>query len=190
MEELTKSAIRTNYWALRKELTDTVRKSYDLTINNLLKEMVNDNVHVFLPIEENIEVNIWAFIKSITNNNSFVGTSIYSKSNNQQTHVELSKVTSYSLGDYNIPIPNNAIETKISNFKFIIVPLLAFDGKGNRIGYGKGIYDSILANCSSNCIKIGVSYFKPEKTIPNEDHDVQLDHCITPFGVYDFNNQR
>ena len=109
--------------------------------------MVNENVHVFLPIKENIEVNIWPFIESITNNNNLVGTSIYTKSNNQQSHVELSKKTSYSLGDYNIPIPNNAIETKISNFKFIIVPLLAFDIKGNR---------RFVKNCSKECVRKNV----------------------------------
>ena len=43
----------------------------------------------------------------------------------------------------------------------MIIPLLAFDNKGARVGYGKGLYDRFLAQCNPNCIKIGVSLFEP-----------------------------
>ena len=69
----------------------------------------------------------------------------------------------------------------------VFVPLLAFDEKGNRVGYGKGFYDKFLAECKPEILKIGVSFFEPENIIPDVlNTDIQLDLCITPTKVYNF----
>jgi 5-formyltetrahydrofolate cyclo-ligase len=69
----------------------------------------------------------------------------------------------------------------------VFVPLLAFDKKGYRIGYGKGFYDKWLANCRPGCMKIGFSYFDPVESIEDSsDFDVPLDLCITPHNFYVF----
>ena len=68
----------------------------------------------------------------------------------------------------------------------VFVPLLAFDLEGNRVGYGKGYYDRFLKNCTSECIKIGVSFFPPEKKINNDTLDVNLNYCVTPDKIYSF----
>jgi len=67
----------------------------------------------------------------------------------------------------------------------VIVPLLAFDELGHRVGYGKGFYDKFLANCRPDCVKIGLSYFAPISRISDvTDHDIKLDHCVTPERVH------
>ena len=69
----------------------------------------------------------------------------------------------------------------------VLVPLLAFDKKGYRVGYGKGFYDRFLKQCRNDCIKIGISYFDPLDVIDDADEfDVPLDFCITPQKVYVF----
>jgi len=69
----------------------------------------------------------------------------------------------------------------------VLVPLLSFDKKGFRVGYGKGFYDRFLMQCKSDCIKIGLSYFDPIDVIDDADEfDVPLDFCITPQKVYVF----
>ena len=185
MEEITKAEIRNRYWTLRKNLTKNVLETYNLSINNLLKKKIPGNVHVFLPIEENFEVNIWPFIDSINHKNQLIGTSIYNGENNVK-HVRLSQKTTFQKGHFNIPIPKDYQKANITQFEFILIPLMAYDSNGNRIGYWKGIYDRILKSCSNNCLKIGVSYFKPEISVPKQDHDICLDTCITPFGEYIF----
>ena len=64
---------------------------------------------------------------------------------------------------------------------------MAFDGKGNRIGYGKGFYDEFLKNCSKDTLKIGLSFFEAEAAIDGiEPHDIPLDYCVTPEKIYTF----
>jgi 5-formyltetrahydrofolate cyclo-ligase len=68
----------------------------------------------------------------------------------------------------------------------VLVPLLAYDGKGNRLGFGKGHYDTFLGSLPHSVIKIGLSFFPPEDTLPVEPHDIPLNYCITPEQVWAF----
>lgn len=66
------------------------------------------------------------------------------------------------------------------NFDVIIVPGVAFDRYGNRLGYGKGFYDQYLTQCKSQCVFVGLAYdFQLEDRLPCERHDVYLDYVIT-----------
>ena len=72
-----------------------------------------------------------------------------------------------------------------SNPDLILVPLLGFDKKGNRVGYGKGFYDRFLAKCRSDVLKVGVSFFEPTDRISDvSPFDIRLDYCITPARVW------
>lgn len=67
------------------------------------------------------------------------------------------------------------------------VPLVAFDRRGYRVGYGKGYYDRYLKRCRADLIKIGFSFFDPIDQIKDiNDFDVPLDLCITPSRIYEF----
>lgn len=69
----------------------------------------------------------------------------------------------------------------------VIVPLLCFDTRGHRVGYGKGFYDRFLAHCRPGCQKIGVSHFPPEPEIADiGENDIPLDACITPTKLFRF----
>lgn len=69
----------------------------------------------------------------------------------------------------------------------ILLPLLIFDEKGNRVGYGKGFYDRFLAKCRPEVLKIGLSYLPPIPRIEDVGNfDIPLDYCATPDRLYDF----
>ncbi|MGH6872839.1 MAG: 5-formyltetrahydrofolate cyclo-ligase [Rhizomicrobium sp.] len=60
----------------------------------------------------------------------------------------------------------------------ILVPLLAFDASGHRLGYGGGYYDRTLAALDARAM--GVAYAGQEvETLPREDHDRPLDGVVT-----------
>jgi 5-formyltetrahydrofolate cyclo-ligase len=88
---------------------------------------------------------------------------------------------------YNIlePVSDEYIDPQLIDVVF--VPLLAFDDKGFRVGYGKGFYDRYLPKCAQDVVKIGFSYFEALDAIEDvNEYDVPLNYCITPMRVYEF----
>lgn len=72
----------------------------------------------------------------------------------------------------------------------LLVPLLAFDKKGMRLGYGGGYYDTTLdvLHRKKDVLSIGVAYQEQlwDGALPREDHDHPLDFVVTPENVYNF----
>lgn len=70
-------------------------------------------------------------------------------------------------------------EIPLNRFDLVLVPGMAFDVSGHRLGRGKGFYDRILAQASG--IKCGIGYdFQLLETIPTEVHDAKVDFIFTP----------
>jgi 5-formyltetrahydrofolate cyclo-ligase len=69
----------------------------------------------------------------------------------------------------------------------VLAPLLAFDVRGFRIGYGKGYYDRFLSQCRPDVIKIGLSFFEPVEAVDDiNQYDIPLNYCVTPHQVFEF----
>ena len=65
----------------------------------------------------------------------------------------------------------------------ILVPLLAFDAAGYRLGHGGGYYDRTLAG--TKAISIGIAYAGQQRaSIPLEAHDIALNHILTENGLF------
>jgi 5-formyltetrahydrofolate cyclo-ligase len=70
-------------------------------------------------------------------------------------------------------------EIPLDQFDLVLVPGMAFDIHGNRLGRGRGFYDRILAAASG--VKCGVAYdFQLLEQIPVEPHDAKVDFIFTP----------
>lgn len=67
----------------------------------------------------------------------------------------------------------------------MLLPGLAFDSKGNRIGYGAGYYDRYLSEFSlTHFYKIGLAYdFQVIENIPTDEFDIKADAILTPDGL-------
>ena len=102
------------------------------------------------------------------------------------THFLLTDSLVLNTNAWGIPEPQGGIEIDPQQLDVIFIPLLAFDIKGNRLGYGKGFYDRFLSNCKPQALKIGLSLFEAESSIPQEKTDVMLTHCVTPDKTYTF----
>lgn len=69
----------------------------------------------------------------------------------------------------------------------VIMPLLGFDSRGTRLGYGGGYYDRTLARMSKKPKLVGLAFAAQElDRIPREAHDVPLDVIVTEAGVRHF----
>jgi 5-formyltetrahydrofolate cyclo-ligase len=74
---------------------------------------------------------------------------------------------------------SDCFEIPLERFDLVLVPGMAFDWSGNRLGRGKGFYDRLLEKSSG--IKCGVSYdFQLLEKIPIELHDAKVDFIFTP----------
>lgn len=82
------------------------------------------------------------------------------------------------LGSFHIEEPTGNNTADPSEIELIVVPAVAYDRKGNRLGRGKGFYDRLLK--TTKATKIGVGYeFQLFDELPTEPHDVAMDIIIT-----------
>ena len=106
---------------------------------------------------------------------------------NEMIAVIVDDNTLFERSKYGIDQPVDGIDMFSTEIDLVIVPLLCFDKKGYRVGYGKGYYDRFLKSCRKDCIKIGFSYFEPIDKIEDVDKfDVKLNYCITPLNIFTF----
>ena len=187
---MSKSTLRKKYKALRNELTPTQLDDFSIAIaNHLLKLPIWEKsyYHLFLTIAEQKEIDTEFILNILLGKDKDV---ILSKSNFDDyslTHFLLTDNTVIKKNAYNIPEPIDGIEVPSAKIDVVFVPLLAYDSKGNRIGYGKGFYDRFLAECKEDTIKIGLSFFPPETTDFETDlNDIPLDFCVTPKQIFEF----
>ena len=90
--------------------------------------------------------------------------------------------TSMHLGAFHIEEPTGDETVNLDDIDVIVVPAVAFDRNGNRVGRGRGYYDRLLSRARS--VTIGVGYdFQLFDTIETEAHDIPLDIVITESSV-------
>jgi 5-formyltetrahydrofolate cyclo-ligase len=187
---MTKTELRTQYKALRKTFSETEIEEMSLVIaNSVLALDIWDKTyfHIFLPIEEQKEVNTEFLLHLLSGKDKEIVISKSDFASRKMTHLLLTDNTKIKKNEYNIPEPLDGIEVPSSKIQVVFVPLLAFDTSGNRVGYGKGFYDQFLAECSPETLKIGLSFFEAEEVIDGVfEKDVRLDFCITPKNCYRF----
>lgn len=187
---MTKSELRKKYKSLRESFSVNEIEEKSLAIaNHLVKMNVWDKTyfHLFLTIEEQKEVDTEFILQVLAGKDKEIVVSKSDFETFEMTHYLLTDNTKFKKNNYNIAEPIDGIEVPISKIEVVFVPLLAYDEKGNRVGYGKGFYDKFLSKCKPETIKIGLSFFEPEATIEDISvTDIKLDCCITPNGIISF----
>jgi 5-formyltetrahydrofolate cyclo-ligase len=85
---------------------------------------------------------------------------------------------------YPEPILEKVSVIDIQEIDFIIIPGVAFDGMGNRVGFGKGYYDKYLSKIKRNIKKTAVAYeYQVLRNVPSESHDIKMDYIVTEKRV-------
>ncbi|GGZ84659.1 5-formyltetrahydrofolate cyclo-ligase [Algibacter mikhailovii] len=187
---MTKRELRKTYKAKRKALSENDIENLSLAISNQLLKLpiwTYSFYHIFLAIVELKEVNTDFILNILAGKDKNILISKSDFASGDMTHFLLTDNMSFKKNSYNIPEPVDGIEISTDKIDVIFIPLLAFDKKGNRIGYGKGFYDRFLANCKPNTLKIGLSFFEAENEIIDVfEHDIKLDYCVTPKQIFQF----
>ena len=189
---MNKKQLRINYKKLREEISPVEVEEKSLEIaNNLLNLPIwnHSYYHLFLSIAEKKEVDTQPVLHILQGKDKNIVLSKADFKSGSLSHFLLTDATVIKTNSWGIPEPVDGIEIPASKIEVVFIPLLVFDKKGNRIGYGKGFYDRFLSQCSQDVIKIGLSFFKAENEIADiSPLDVPLDFCVTPERIYDFKN--
>ena len=82
---------------------------------------------------------------------------------------------------YRQPVAGSA-EVADQEIQAVLVPALAFDRDGNRLGFGAGYYDRFLARVPT-ALRIGIADLVVEESLPAETFDIPMTHLATHDGV-------
>jgi len=180
---MNKAAIRKQASARRKALSaeEVVILSKKLLEQfSLLDFTTITVVHLFLPIEEKKEPDTFMLIRWLKIHYPKIKI-IVPKADFEtalMSHHVYKGEEDLQKNLFNIlePVAGEQFTGKID---LVLVPLLAFDHNGYRVGYGKGFYDRFLGEYDA--LKVGLSFFESVDTITDiHANDIRLDLCITP----------
>jgi 5-formyltetrahydrofolate cyclo-ligase len=187
---MTKTEIRKDILQKRMNLTsETIIQNSESIKLLLIKNFnfTNQNIHIYLPIIKKKEIDTFPIINFYKKNNCTIVLSKSNFSNSTLTNYIWDDYTELVENEYGILEPINGEEINVNEIKIVLIPLLSFDIKGNRLGYGKGFYDRFLKQLPVDSIKIGLSHFESnEELLPIDKHDIGLDYCVSPTKVYSF----
>ncbi len=147
-------------------------------------------IHIFLPMIKYKEFNTWLIIERIKKEYPTIRFSIPRVNNKNQVleNFYFDSPDQLKENPWGIQEPQFGERTHPEDIDLVIVPLLAVDNTGHRVGYGKGYYDKLLSQCKPTCLKVGFSLFDPVEKIEDVNElDVALNFCITPKREIIFN---
>ena len=82
--------------------------------------------------------------------------------------------------------PGRRVAVDPADVDVVVAPGLAFDGKGNRLGYGGGYYDRYLVRMGHRAVRVGVAFsLQLVDRIPVEPGDERVDIVVTNEGALD-----
>ena len=192
--EFTKATLRRTALARRAALPEAEIAQRSQQLRNLLFQHFPVAawrwLHLFLPIAARNEPDTWPIIRRIWAEGlaARLAVPVVPAAGGLLRHYELTPETLLHRNRWGIPEPAENTETEVSPAAFdaVLVPLLAVDAAGHRVGYGAGYYDRFLAQCRPTTLFIGLSVLE-EAPVPRiadvHSDDVPLTACLTPGGL-------
>ncbi len=166
---MTKSLIRQQMIQKRAIQKDALSlDSLHQQILNIVKDY--DSIGLYVSFDD--EIDTYFLISELLKLNKTIA--VPKIRNKQMKLYKLESLQDLKKGFYNIMEPTS-MEEVIP--ECIVVPLLAFNSRNYRIGYGGGYYDCYLSD--KKIMKIGMAYLFMKTEFSEDEHDVPLDVIVT-----------
>ena len=192
---MTKAELRKKYREKRKQVSAKDKERWtDLILINFQKLALPHIhcVHTYLAMEEQNEVDTLNITRYLQFKNPGL-TTVVPKINldaGEMRHYIYNDDVELVPNSFGIVEPVKGEKINANEIDLVLTPLLAFDKRGNRAGYGKGFYDKFFGECNAGVTRVGLSFFEPEDVIDDINaFDVPLHYCVTPNNVYSFNSE-
>jgi 5-formyltetrahydrofolate cyclo-ligase len=142
-------------------------------------------LQTFLPIVRLGEVDTWELVRWLLEVWPEIQVYVPRLEAGKMVQVAITSQTRFRPSVLGIPEPvDGRVAAEDEQFDLVLVPLLAFDHDGNRVGYGGGYYDRLLA-AQPGAQRVGLGYAGcvVAEGIVAEPHDVPLDAVVTETEV-------
>jgi len=183
-----KKGIRKEILKKRDEMSHDIRTTKDVFIKNRLfslREFMDAKI-VFFYASFRSEVETLSMIKESLEMGKRVVLPKVQREGHRVMLYEITDISELSLGHMGIPEPSfsNARSLSLDVVNLIVIPGVAFDYSGNRLGYGGGYYDMLLAQKKRKIPIVALAYEEQlVDQIPSEPHDVKIDIILTDKRV-------
>ena len=182
---LSKELLRKKYFKLRKKKYYSIKKNFFMPLIKIIKKKVKKKnlvIGIYYPIL--YEVNVLKILEFEIFKRCII--SLPKVKKDQIKFYEWNKTHIMQVNKYGILEPivtNNQVNPDV-----ILIPLLVFDDKKNRLGYGKGYYDKFLSHFlkkNKDILTLGIAFsFQKYKKIPTSWNDIKLDNILTEKGIF------
>lgn len=184
-----KKIIRKEMIKKRMQLTRTelIEKSQLITEHLIGLNLLKENMNVFLYMDFRNEVMtqfILAYLKEINAHIILPKTHI---NDHSMTLHHIQDMEKLQLTKYGILEPTNETEIDVSQIDLILIPGVAFDKNGYRLGYGGGFYDRLLPHFKEKPVIALAFDLQVIKVVPREAHDRKVSMLLTESTIIDFN---
>jgi 5-formyltetrahydrofolate cyclo-ligase len=181
----TKKEFREHALALRSALSAYEHKKLSRAVLRnlfLLEEFQHAKMlHTYVSSKSN-EVDTLELIVECLAQGKMVVVPISNMKTKEMKHSLLHSINDLQQGAYGLLEPSYLNTVAIAAIDTVIVPIVACDEKGNRIGFGGGFYDRFLKDVT--CCKIGLAFeFQIFPNIIHENHDTRLDYIVSEHRI-------
>lgn len=154
------------------------RSIFNKVVNN--KQYIEAET-IMVYVSFGLEVDTISIIKNALDNNKIVCVPKIINKKDGMKAVKIEKLEDLIKNKFGILEPLSFDkEINGKDIDLFLVPGLAFDKNGGRIGYGAGYYDRFLKNSKDNSLKIGLAYdFQVIDNVPMAENDIYLDIIIS-----------
>ncbi len=168
-------------------LLDAQAKSHEITQRLLLLSEYQEAQDILVYLAFKNEISTKVIIIDAWQKNKRILIPVCQPSDKSLLLSELHSFGELTSGTWNIPEPKKEYLRPIDPQKvdLAIIPGLAFDFSGYRLGYGGGYYDRFLPKLLATCPKIALAYdFSLAEFLPHETHDIPVDCIVTETRTY------
>lgn len=180
---MSKNIIRKEIAELRNNLKLEDKKILDEKIFNFLIEsdFYKRSKRIFIYVSYKSEVDTKEIINYSLNNGKIIYVPKINIQDKTMRAIRINSLNELYVNKYGILEPNIVDKNYIElDFDLIVLPGMAFDKVGNRIGYGGGYYDKYLSVLQCKIDKVALAYgFQVIDNIEVEEHDIKVDYLIT-----------
>ncbi len=181
---MVKRALRDHARRVRSSMTPAQIEEKSKKISRKLGDILNGMTPVMVYVSKPLEVNTRDLISDLIAQGKKVVVPIIEKDTKTLRLSYLDDPTLLTESTFHVPEPlGHELPAEAAGIKAVIIPMLAFDRKGNRLGYGAGYYDRFLS-ANPHLTRIGIAFSCQETDeIPVDDTDIRMDVVVTDTRI-------